>query len=86
LFFSGTYNNQYMVLDLGRFRPGEALQPGLLTVVEQVPGLVMWDDATQASALLGPWLQARLSAALWRAGPGTARASPRQHRAAPASS
>jgi len=33
---SGTYNNQYMVVDLKRFEPKQRLAPGLLWVVEQV--------------------------------------------------
>jgi hypothetical protein len=36
-----------MVVDLGRFSPGQALGPGLLTVVEQVPDVVMAQDVTQ---------------------------------------
>ncbi|GHP11886.1 phospholipase B domain containing [Pycnococcus provasolii] len=44
---SGTYNNQYMVLDLSLFQPGSALEPGLLTIVEQVPTLVVTGDATR---------------------------------------
>lgn len=43
---SGTYNNQYQILDLKRFSPGEALAPGTLTIVEQIPGLVLSGDAT----------------------------------------
>eukprot|EP00775_Hariotina_reticulata_P010288 gene10288-10447_t len=45
---SGTYNNQYMVIDMKHFAPSQELQPGLLTVVEQMPGLVVFGDKTQA--------------------------------------
>lgn len=44
---SGTYNNQYMIVNLGRFKPGQQLQPGLLTVVETVPGGAYAADTTQ---------------------------------------
>lgn len=43
---SGTGNNQWMVVDLGRFAPGHDLPPGLLTVVEQIPGHVAVHDGT----------------------------------------
>ncbi|KAJ9506011.1 hypothetical protein QJQ45_016659, partial [Haematococcus lacustris] len=44
---SGTYNCQYMVVDLKRFQPGEELQSGLLTIVETMPGGSAWADTTQ---------------------------------------
>ena len=43
-FSSGTYNNQYMVIDKKRIS-GELLD-GTLTVVEQIPGLVKTGDQT----------------------------------------
>lgn len=43
---SGTYNNQYMILDLKLFTPGTDLKPGLLTIAEQMPGDVVVGDAT----------------------------------------
>jgi len=44
---SGTYNNQYDIVNVGAFTPGSALPDGLLVIVEQIPGLVVWGDATQ---------------------------------------
>eukprot|EP00164_Ancoracysta_twista_P001659 GFYU01002178.1.p1 GENE.GFYU01002178.1~~GFYU01002178.1.p1 ORF type:complete len:544 (+),score=219.20 GFYU01002178.1:76-1707(+) len=44
---SGTYNNQYMVVDHKLFTPGKALPPGLLYVVEQIPGEVEYADQTE---------------------------------------
>lgn len=52
---SGTYNNQYMVVDLNKFDPSHQLvMPGLLTVIEQIPGLVVFEDLTQ-TLLEGYW-------------------------------
>ncbi|XP_056263761.1 phospholipase B-like 1 isoform X1 [Pseudoliparis swirei] len=45
---SGTYNNQYMVLDRSRVKLGLSVDDGALTVVEQIPGLVEYSDQTQA--------------------------------------
>jgi len=43
---SGTYNNQYMLINYNLFTPGSPLPPGLLWVVEQVPGYVVSGDVT----------------------------------------
>lgn len=51
---SGTYNNQYMVVDLKQFVPGEDPRPGLLWVAEQIPGQVVRADMTSTLAL-GYW-------------------------------
>ncbi|RWS24796.1 putative phospholipase B-like 2 [Leptotrombidium deliense] len=43
---SGTYNNQWMIVDYKMFEPLRPLKKGLLTVVEQIPTLVAYDDTT----------------------------------------
>uniref|UniRef100_A0A8C3AZ81 Phospholipase B-like n=1 Tax=Cyclopterus lumpus TaxID=8103 RepID=A0A8C3AZ81_CYCLU len=45
---SGTYNSQYMLVDLSRVSLGHSIREGALTVVEQIPGKVMHSDQTQA--------------------------------------
>ncbi|XP_020608826.1 phospholipase B-like 1 [Orbicella faveolata] len=44
---SGTYNNQYMVLDLKQVQLKKPLLKGALWVVEQIPGLVVSGDQTE---------------------------------------
>lgn len=48
MYNSGTYNNQYMVLDRTKVKLGHSVDDGALTVVEQIPGLVEYSDQTQA--------------------------------------
>nr|XP_033791100.1 phospholipase-B 81-like isoform X2 [Geotrypetes seraphini] len=43
---SGTYNNQYMILDLKKIKLLKSLDNGTLTVVEQIPTLVVYSDQT----------------------------------------
>ncbi|XP_051011463.1 phospholipase B-like 1 [Acomys russatus] len=43
---SGTYNNQYMVLDLKKVNIGKSLDEGTLFVVEQVPTYVEYSEQT----------------------------------------
>lgn len=49
---AGTYNNQYLVVNLNLFTPGEELKLGLLTISEIIPGLSLIADATD-DLLLG---------------------------------
>ena len=44
---SGTYNNELMIIDYKKFIPGEFLKKGLLTVLEQAPGMIHWEDKTE---------------------------------------
>ncbi|XP_030316191.1 putative phospholipase B-like 2 isoform X1 [Calypte anna] len=55
-FNSGTYNNQWMVVDYNVFTPGRVSPPqGLLTVLEQIPGLVVVADRTELLYQQGYW-------------------------------
>ena len=43
---SGTYNNQYMVIDLKQIALGQSIKDDALWVVEQIPGTVVSGDQT----------------------------------------
>jgi len=51
---SGTYNNQYMIIDTKLFTPNEPLVPNTLWIIEQIPGLVESADET-ATLSRGYW-------------------------------
>jgi hypothetical protein len=56
LYNSGTYNNQWMVIDTKRFIPGSsALPPGTLWIIEQIPGFTHRGDVTAVMARQGYW-------------------------------
>lgn len=46
LCISGTYNNQYMVLDTNQIELNTVIHDDALWVIEQIPGLVMAADQT----------------------------------------
>jgi hypothetical protein len=53
---SGTYNNQWMVLDTALFVPNTALpKSDLLWIAEQIPGLVESADVTDVLLKQGYW-------------------------------
>ena len=54
---SGTYNNQWMVVDYKRFKPGKSLAnvSGLLWVLEQLPGHIHMEDMTKFLAAKSYW-------------------------------
>jgi hypothetical protein len=52
---SGTYTNQWMVVDLSLFSPGKALPEGFFSVLEEVPGLVVQKDQTATLQKQGFW-------------------------------
>ncbi|XP_054852634.1 putative phospholipase B-like 2 [Eublepharis macularius] len=55
-FNSGTYNNQWMIVDYKSFIPGKSsLQEGVLTVLEQIPGMMIADDKTRELYQQGYW-------------------------------
>eukprot|EP01117_Protostelium_nocturnum_P005086 TRINITY_DN183_c0_g1_i1.p1 TRINITY_DN183_c0_g1~~TRINITY_DN183_c0_g1_i1.p1 ORF type:complete len:521 (-),score=165.39 TRINITY_DN183_c0_g1_i1:104-1666(-) len=47
LYNSGTYNNQWIVVDNKKFTPGKPLVPGTLWVLEQIPGYLYGQDQTE---------------------------------------
>jgi len=52
---SGTYNNQYMVIDTNLFEYGKPLQDNILWVIEQMPGNTASGDQTDYLRMGGFW-------------------------------
>jgi len=53
---SGTYNNQWMVVDYNLYVEGiSQLLPGTVTVLEQLPGYIEWEDVTPVVNAKGYW-------------------------------
>ncbi|XP_036418379.1 putative phospholipase B-like 2 isoform X2 [Colossoma macropomum] len=53
---SGTYNNQWMIVDYKNFIPGSpSIEEGLFTVLEQIPGMIHIADKTQELYKTGYW-------------------------------
>ncbi|KAJ8414055.1 hypothetical protein AAFF_G00066530 [Aldrovandia affinis] len=53
---SGTYNNQWMIVDYKHFTPGKTdIEDQLFTVLEQIPGLIVAKDKTKELLQKGYW-------------------------------
>lgn len=54
-YHSGTYTNQWMILDFNLFVSGEIPQDNFFTVIEEIPGLVHMADQTASLIEYGYW-------------------------------
>eukprot|EP01117_Protostelium_nocturnum_P000224 TRINITY_DN1029_c0_g1_i1.p1 TRINITY_DN1029_c0_g1~~TRINITY_DN1029_c0_g1_i1.p1 ORF type:complete len:536 (+),score=155.22 TRINITY_DN1029_c0_g1_i1:223-1608(+) len=52
---SGTYNNQWIVVDNKKFTPGKPLTPDTLWITEQIPGNLYGHDQTEHLSKYGFW-------------------------------
>ncbi|XP_068167042.1 putative phospholipase B-like 2 [Antennarius striatus] len=56
MYNSGTYNNQWMIVDYNHFTPGKTdITEDLFVVLEQIPGLIVYTDKTQELLKKGYW-------------------------------
>jgi hypothetical protein len=56
LYNSGTYNNQWMIVDYNKFSAGSSPDSGTLYVLEQMPGLIVFDDQTNFLKIHRNWV------------------------------
>jgi hypothetical protein len=54
-FNSGTYNNQWQIVDYKLFTPGQPIKPGTLWIAEQIPGFVVANDESSFLINQGFW-------------------------------
>jgi len=52
---SGTYNNQWMIVNYNLFEPTKPIKDGLLWVLEQLPGKIVAKDVTSVLKSQGYW-------------------------------
>jgi len=52
---SGTYNNQWQIVDFKLFTPGQPIKPGTLWIAEQIPGYIISNDESAYLANQGFW-------------------------------
>jgi len=52
---SGTYNNQWIIVDNKKFVPGKGVSPGALWIAEQIPGYIESGDQTETLRTTGYW-------------------------------
>ncbi|XP_077417241.1 putative phospholipase B-like 2 [Vanacampus margaritifer] len=53
---SGTYNNQWMIVDYNNFTPGKTnMMQDLFVVLEQIPGQILYSDKTEELLQKGYW-------------------------------
>jgi len=55
LYNSGTYNNQWIIVDYKLFTPDQDLQPNTLWIAEQIPGYVVAQDQTDVLISTSYW-------------------------------
>lgn len=44
---SGTYNNQWMIFDMNKFKPNEGIEDGAFYIYESIPGDFRFEDKTE---------------------------------------
>jgi hypothetical protein len=54
-FNSGTYNNQWQIVDYKLFTPGQPIKPGTLWIAEQIPGYIVANDESSYLINQGFW-------------------------------